>query len=282
MKFSKESFYQFWLKSWTISFFIFVLSFLIFGYLTYFLLNIFYPLAFFASAFVANLNVIYLQNFRLWHFFGLLINRYSIKHFVIGFSLPFIFFLPILLFLLPFGLEIQRVDVFKILTTGFFQFFSASTEELIFRGVLFQRLVERKGNILAIFLFSIFFAVLHLFNPYFSFIALLNLFLASILLSIMFIRTYMLWLPIGFHFGWNFWQAFLLSSPVSGMNFEIGIFNTKITIFNELIFGGSFGIEGGVCSTIIITFTIWLVAKYFIPVPEVYSRVLREKYTLKF
>jgi hypothetical protein len=95
----------------------------------------------------------------------------------------------------------------------------------------------------------------------------------------MFVRTYMLWLSIGFHFGWNFWQAFLLSSPVSGLNFEIGLFNTKITMFNEILFGGSFGIEGGICSTVILGIAIWVVAKNFVPVPEVYSKVLRERFS---
>jgi membrane protease YdiL (CAAX protease family) len=279
MKFDKESFYQFWRKSWLISFLIFLVSFFIFVYFTYYVLNIFYPLAFCLSAFIANLNVVYFQNFRQWHSFGLILNRYAIKHLLLGFGFPLLFILPLLLFLIPFGIELQKVDMEKVLSSGLFLLLSATFEELLFRGVLFQKLIERKGEIVSIFSSSLVFALLHSFNPSYSFVAFINIFLAGVLLAVMFVRTYMLWLSIGFHFGWNFWQAFLLASPVSGLNFEIGLFNTKITMFNEILFGGSFGIEGGICSTVILGIAIWVVAKNFVPVPEVYSRVLRERFS---
>ncbi len=279
MKITKSKIYSFWRESWIAAFLIFIMSFSISAFFLLFVLNIFFPLATLTSAFIANLNVLYLQDYRKWHFFGLILNKYSISHFLSGFLLPLFFFIPLLVFLLQFKIEIQPIGFEKLINATLFILFASATEELVFRGILFQKLVESKGEAFAIFIFSLTFAAFHFFNPHLSRISILNLFLASILLSIMFIRTYMLWLPIGFHFGWNFWQEFLIDSPISGISYDIELFKTKIASLNSTFFGGNFGIEGGILSTIALIFAIWLVSKIYVPIPEIYSKILRDKYS---
>ncbi len=279
MKITKRNLYSFLQRSWIVAFLIFTISFVATAFVFYYVLKIFFPLAMLFSSFIANLNVLYFQNFRKWHFFGLLLNKYSLRHFLAGFLFPLLFFIPILILLLPYKIELQPIDFTKLINITLFILLASATEELVFRGILFQKLIESKGEAFATIIFSLIFMGFHYFNPSLSRISLLNLFLAGVLLSIMFIRTNMLWLPIGFHFGWNFWQEFLIDSPISGLGYDIELFKTKIILLDSFIFGGNFGIEGGILSTFALVLTLRLVSKFFVPIPEIYSKILREKYS---
>ena len=77
-----------------------------------------------------------------------------------------------------------------------------------------------------------------------------------------FIKTEKLWLPIGLHFSWNFFQGFVYGFPVSGYVFD-GLFEVSI-LGQELWTGGEYGPEGGligIIARIIVLFLIWLVIK---------------------
>ncbi len=271
-------------KSWWMS----LAIFLIFSFACFSILNLvfpvsfqIYPLYFFISAFVANSAVVLIQNYRKWHFFGTIINKYTPTHFVYGLFLPLLLFLPILFVLMFFDIRLTNIQALDVFFYIYYIGFAATAEELFFRGVLFQMLIDKKGEIFAIFLSSIIFALGHLLNPNVNLIALINVFLAGIVLGFFYIRTAMLWLSIGFHFGWNFWQKLVLDSPISGLQWGSSLLKTKITELNEYIFGGSFGVEGGIVSTLLLVVSVFIVAKRFVPCPEVISRILREKYSDK-
>ncbi len=108
---------------------------------------------------------------------------------------------------------------------------------------------------------SVIFMSIHLLNPNISFLSVINLFLAGVVLGIYYIHKPNLWLPIGMHLTWNFFQGPIFGFEVSGIETK-SIINQSIK-GNEIITGGAFGYEGSILATIsIIIMIIYLDKKY--------------------
>ena len=120
-------------------------------------------------------------------------------------------------------------------------------EELSFRGYILQNLNVDWAAIVALVASSILFGLFHGLNPNVTWWGLFNIFLAGALLAGCYLATRQLWLPVAFHFSWNFFQGPILSFPVSGMSTS-GLLLTEIT-GNPLITGGPFGPEAGLIGT---------------------------------
>lgn len=241
------------------------------------------PLNILLPSISANLAVLVCQQKRSWFFLGLNFDWTGVRMLLEGILLPLLVFVPILLLLLPFGISINpnfALDDFALRTFEII-LFGAVSEELVFRGILFQMALDKKNEVFVTLAFSTLFVLLHILNPNINILGLINIFLAGIVLSAMFIRTYSLWLPIGFHFGWNFWQSLILDSPISGTYFGLYLFRTKLTEFEQVIFGGNFGIEGGVVGSLALCISLFATFKRFKPIPHIYSRILRERYSMQ-
>ena len=119
------------------------------------------------------------------------------------------------------------------------------TEELLFRGYLFQTLLRGIDPLLTLFLTSAAFALFHLNNDNWSLLGLTNIFLFGVLLGLLYLRSGSLWLPIGLHAAWNFGQV-LLHVPVSGNEVPFPTPFTAVLIGDRLLTGGAFGLEGSV------------------------------------
>jgi len=116
-------------------------------------------------------------------------------------------------------------------------------EELLSRGYMLQNMAEGLNLPWAILLSSLFFALGHLLNPNLSWMAGAGLFLAGIFLAFAYMRTRLLWLPIGLHIGWNFFEGTVFGFPVSGLGF-FGIIEHSAK--GPVLFtGGAFGPEAG-------------------------------------
>ncbi len=127
-------------------------------------------------------------------------------------------------------------------------------EEMFTRGY-FMSVLKRTRNIYAIiFIPSIVFSFLHLFNPNVGFIGILNIFVVGVLFSLMFYKRGSLWMPIGFHITWNFFQGNVFGLNVSGTE-PYSIINNIID-GNKLLTGGDFGAEGGLITTLIVSILI--------------------------
>ncbi|MBI5292201.1 MAG: CPBP family intramembrane metalloprotease [Chloroflexi bacterium] len=116
-------------------------------------------------------------------------------------------------------------------------------EELYTRGYLMQTLAEGLGLTWAVLISSALFGLLHLANPNASWISTFNLVIAGVFLALGYVVTRRLWLPIGLHFGWNFFQGTVFGFPVSG-----GEGFTLIRLAEtgpDLATGGAFGPEAG-------------------------------------
>ena len=91
-------------------------------------------------------------------------------------------------------------------------------EELLSRGYHLQNLADGINLTWGVIIASLAFAILHIFNPGASWISTFGIFLAGLFLSLGYILTKQLWLPIGMHIGWNFFEGVIFGFPVSGIS----------------------------------------------------------------
>lgn len=128
---------------------------------------------------------------------------------------------------------------------------AAVAEEIAFRGYVLGTLRRWKGWPLGIGLSSVLFSLAHGLNPSLNGLALLNIALAGLAFSLAVRWKGTLWLPLGFHFAWNYAQGPVLGLPVSGLT-AFGVGSTSRLVGPVLWTGGSFGPEGGLVVTVVV------------------------------
>jgi membrane protease YdiL (CAAX protease family) len=116
-------------------------------------------------------------------------------------------------------------------------------EELLSRGYHLQNLIDGTNIIWGLVISSIIFGLAHLGNPNATWFGAVGVALAGLFLAYGYLRTRGLWLPIGLHIGWNFFEGVVFGFPVSGME---SYHLARITVTgSEPWTGGSFGPEAG-------------------------------------
>ena len=116
-------------------------------------------------------------------------------------------------------------------------------EELLSRGYHLQNLENGLNLSWAVLISSSVFGFLHIFNNGSSWISTLGIILAGLFLALPFILTRQLWLSIGVHIGWNFFEGVVFGFPVSGLDTYHLLRHTVNG--PELWTGGIFGPEAG-------------------------------------
>jgi hypothetical protein len=107
----------------------------------------------------------------------------------------------------------------------------------------------------------------------------MNIFLAGVLMSVMYIQTRSLWLPIFFHFFWNFGIAFFLGSRVSGFYLVDPLFDFNLHAYSVLLFGTeSYGMESGLITTILLLIAIPVVIRRSSVSPFMSSELFKMQY----
>ena len=213
--------------------------------------------------------------------FGLFFDRNMVKDIFIGFAAVAAAFLSVIILGLIFGASLEFISAensvyFSIIIL--LMLFGAAMEELVFRGILFQALLERFGVVVSVTVGSIIFGLIHVVNESFTFFALINIILGGVLLSMMYIRTRSLWLPISFHFFWNLGQATILNNYVSGINFDIPVSTLNLYHLPEWLFGGYFGIEGGFISIFILFVMIPILSKFTDVSPRMSAYYFKQRF----
>ncbi len=116
-------------------------------------------------------------------------------------------------------------------------------EELLSRGYHLQNIADGLNLFWGVALSSSIFGILHVLNPGASWISTLGIMLAGAFLALPYLLTRQLWLSIGLHIGWNFFEGVVFGFPVSGMN-TYRLLRHTVT-GPELWTGGKFGPEAG-------------------------------------
>ena len=117
-------------------------------------------------------------------------------------------------------------------------------EELLSRGYHLQNIRDGMGLGWGLMLSSGIFALMHLGNPNVTWYTTLpGLLVAGYFLAYGWVRTRQLWLSIGLHIGWNFFEGSVFGFPVSGIDL-VGLIQQTPT--GPVTFtGGPFGPEAG-------------------------------------
>jgi|SRR5271157_2321428 len=116
-------------------------------------------------------------------------------------------------------------------------------EELLFRGYHFQTITSGLNLFWGLIISSIIFGSLHLGNPNATWVSAAGIFFAGLFFAYAYIRTKQLWLPIGIHIGWNFFEGVVFGFPVSGLTIYPLM---HIKVFGPVAWTGSaFGPEAG-------------------------------------
>ncbi|OGO19793.1 MAG: hypothetical protein A2Z14_08205 [Chloroflexi bacterium RBG_16_48_8] len=190
---------------------------------------------------------------RSFRSLGFTFNRQMFLDLLTGFFIPL--FLIGLIFVLEWGLGWLKIDTSTQQTQpsldwtlgilGSFGYFIVIgfQEESIFRGYQLQNLTDSLDLPKGVLISSVFFGFAHLFNPHASLLSILGVFASGLFLAYGWIRTRQLWLPIGLHIGWNFFEGVIFGFPVSGTETFRLISHTATG--PKVLTGGEFGPEAG-------------------------------------
>ncbi len=127
---------------------------------------------------------------------------------------------------------------------------AALTQELLFRGYPFQRLMEAIGLTLATIMASVVFAAART-GGHAGAGTFLTSLLLGFLLAMAYLRTRALWLGWGFHFAWNSSMGLLFGLPVSGTTAFSPVFSTYATGPASLT-GEGYGPEGSAVAVLVL------------------------------
>jgi hypothetical protein len=126
-------------------------------------------------------------------------------------------------------------------------FCGAAGEEIAFRGFPLQFLMRGYGSWVGIIGVGILFGLLHGFNPGATRMSMANTAGFGILFGFAVLRSHDLWLPIGFHFGWNAALPFL-GVDLSGFTIQVVGYRLVWTA-GDLWSGGTYGPEASLLAS---------------------------------
>ncbi len=157
------------------------------------------------------------------------------------------------------------------LLSGFILFiFVGINEEMFARGYCMTVLKQTGNKWIVITVSALIFALLHSFNPSMSLLSYLNLFLFGLFTAYMFIKSGNLWLSIGYHITWNYFEGNVFGFQVSGQVAN-GLYNVHNQA-NNIINGGNFGPEGGLVVTFILFIGFIYMWKFYTPSSFVFKK----------
>lgn len=194
----------------------------------------------------------------LWGIFNIV----WLKELFVGVLIGMVLMLSPALFLFAFCGVTWHINTFtsvQILSAIMLFVGVAVAEELLFRGFIFQRIIEGIGNRWAQLIIGGLFLLTHIGNPGMTgsikVFASLNIFLASFMFGLSFIRTKSLAMPIGIHFMANSIQGVLLGFGVSGLE-QASILKPVFNGAPDWLTGGAFGLEASIPGMISIIISI--------------------------
>ena len=83
--------------------------------------------------------------------------------------------------------------------------------------------------------------------------------LSGVLMATAYLQTRALWLPWGFHFGWNAAMAVLFGLPVSGLDFSAVVSSNSVG--PTWLTGGGYGPEGSLTAVVVLVVSLVVLVK---------------------
>lgn len=190
---------------------------------------------------------------RSFESLGLKLDKHTLLDILAGIGITFaqmgfIYILMLGLGWLTFEGFAWDVDPVNVVISGVVTFFIAFifvgwNEELLSRGYHLQTIASGLNLFWGVVISSAVFGLLHLGNPNATWVSAAGIFFAGVFLAYGYIRTRQLWLSIGLHIGWNFFEGVVFGFPVSGLDIYA---LTRIKVQGpEIWTGGAFGPEAG-------------------------------------
>ncbi|AAP09322.1 MULTISPECIES: CPBP family intramembrane glutamic endopeptidase [Bacillus] len=165
---------------------------------------------------------------------------------------------PVILLLLLGSVKLQVQHITSTVIVGIVGSLVAfliqgATEEIIVRGWLFPVLSVRSRIWVGIVVTSFLFGFLHLLNPGITILSISNIILVGVFAAFYVLKDSSLWGICAWHSIWNWAQYNVYGFAVSGMTIYSTPLFKPATNGPEFLHGGSFGIEGSIITTIMLT-----------------------------
>lgn len=148
----------------------------------------------------------------------------------------------------------QLLYIFIFISVGF-------AEEIMGRGYIMSVLRQTRSVPAIMLISAVIFALMHSMNSGIALLPYINLALVGILFAYIYIKSGNIWMSIGYHITWNYFQGYVYGFKVSGTD-SSGILTTQYHT-NNILNGGTFGPEGGLFVTIVVLSGILFVKYYY-------------------
>lgn len=157
---------------------------------------------------------------------------------------------------------------------------SASYEEILFRGYIFQALIEGSNFWITLGVFSLLFGAAHISNAEITVLGVVFTITAGIFLGMIYFKMRALWMCIGVHFIWNWIMGPIFGMGISGSKF----LRRTLLSYNSLesgITGGADAISEIIQGLLMIILTIFIWKAKWLK-PAEYNKKLWKKYPPKY
>lgn len=128
--------------------------------------------------------------------------------------------------------------------------FIACYEELVYRGFFMTALKTTRNKWVIALVSAVIFGLTHLLDGGATILTVVNIVLIGLLFAYMFIKTGRLWLCIGFHLGYNFFERSLMGGGYNSVA-QTPLVHAALS-GPDWLAGGAFGIDGSVVCTVLI------------------------------
>jgi uncharacterized protein len=170
------------------------------------------------------------------------------RGFIVGATL---FSVTMAILLLVGAAHVGRGDGLRALAVGFAASLGAGImEETMVRAIFFRIVESSLGSWIAIAMSAALFGLLHIFNPGANGVSTIAIALeAGVLLAATYMFTRRLWMAIGLHTAWNFFEGGVFGASVSGGK-PYGLFKSTFD-GARLLTGGAFGPEASILAIVV-------------------------------
>ncbi|HDX9610981.1 TPA: CPBP family intramembrane metalloprotease [Bacillus toyonensis] len=187
------------------------------------------------------------------------LNEQWMRKYLKGALIGFIFIsIPVILLVLTGNVKLQMQEITMTVIFGIAGSLVAfliqgATEEIVVRGWLFPVLSVRSRIWIGIVVTSFLFGFLHLLNPGITILSISNIILVGVFAAFYVLKDSSLWGICAWHSIWNWAQYNVYGFAISGMTIYSTPLFKPVTSGNEVLHGGSFGIEGSIITTIMLS-----------------------------